>query len=328
MHRERSDRCPSRVVLFAGGVGGARMATGLARALPSGSLTVVVNVGDDDQFHGLRVCPDLDTVLYTVSGRVNHKQAWGVEGDTTKALEVLRGLGAKDTWMTLGDADLGLHLYRTERLHGGATLTEVTSEVARGFGLDLRVLPVSDDVAATRVNTEHGPMRFQEWFVQHRCQPRVRGVDLKDARDATASGHVVSALQAADLIVFAPSNPFLSIQPMLEIGQVTPLLRATSAPRVVVSPLINGVSVKGPLSRLMEDMGIAAGNSGIADFYGDLIDGIAIDVSDEADLSSLKERGLQVMCVSTWIARANEAETFAHQLLNHSWTRSVGVDET
>lgn len=300
------------------------MAIGFARALPPASVTVIVNVGDDDEFHGLRVCPDLDTVLYTVSGRVNHQQAWGVEGDTTKALDVLKGLGATDIWMTLGDADFGLHLYRAERLRSGATLTEVTSEVARAFGVDLQVLPASDDVAATRVNTVQGPMRFQEWFVQHRCQPRVLGLDLTGAQAATASADAIAALEAADLIVFAPSNPLLSIRPMLEIGQVAQLIRTSSAPRVVVSPLINGVAVKGPLTRLMADLGLAAGNAGIADFYGDLIDGIAIDLSDETDLASLKKRGLQVLCASTRIAKADEAEVFAHQLLSHPWTRSVG----
>lgn len=300
------------------------MAVGLARALPSAAVTVIVNVGDDDEFHGLRVCPDLDTVLYTVSGRVNHKQAWGVEGDTTRALDVLKGLGARDTWMTLGDADLGLHLYRTERLRSGATLTEVTSDVARDFGVNLRVLPVSNELAPTRVDTEHGLMRFQEWFVQRRCQPRVVGLDLKGARDATASADVVSALQAADFIVFAPSNPLLSIRPMLEIGRVAQLIRMSSAPRVVVSPLINGVAVKGPLTRLMEDLGLAGGNSGIADFYGDLIDGIAIDLSDQADTSSLTKRGLQVLCASTRIAQADDAETFARDLVKHSWKRGAG----
>lgn len=312
---------PARVVLLAGGVGGARMAAGLARALPPQALTVIVNVGDDDEFHGLRVCPDIDTMLYTLSGQVNAKQAWGVEGDTTRALDVLKRLGAADTWMTLGDADLGLHLYRTARLRAGASLTDVMAEVARSFGVQARLLPVSNDGVATRVVTAQGRMRFQEWFVKHRCGPQVLALDAEGAQAAAPTPEVVEALGQADLIVYAPSNPFLSIQPMLKIGGVERLLRASRAHRVVVSPLINGLAVKGPLHKLMQDLGAAPGSGGIADFYAGLIDGIAIDTCDAADAAELQRRGLQALCASTRIAKAEDAQALARLLLATPWAQ-------
>lgn len=314
-----SDRRPPRVVLLAGGVGGARMAAGLARVLPADSLTVIVNVADDDDFHGLRVCPDLDTILYTLSGQVHTGQAWGVQGDTTRTLDVLKRLGAKNTWMTLGDADFGLHLYRTERLRARATLTEITAEVAKAFGVDVRILPASNDPVSTRVVTEQGSLRFQEWFVQHRCAPRVLGLEFDGAQAAAATPEVMSALSQAELIVFAPSNPLLSIRPILEIGGVADLIRASGATRVVVSPLINGQAVKGPLGQLMDDLGLTRGSTGIAEFYDRLIDGIAIDISDEADAQELEARGLQVLCVSTRIAGPEAAEVLARQVIAMPW---------
>jgi LPPG:FO 2-phospho-L-lactate transferase len=297
------------------------MAVGFARALPANSLTVIVNVGDDDDFHGLRVCPDLDTVLYTLSGQVDMKQAWGVEGDATRALGVLKRLGAKDTWMTLGDADLGLHLYRTERLRAGATLTEITSEVAKSFGVNVRILPVSNNIVSTRVVTDQGALRFQEWFVKHRCGPRVRSLEFDGAQAAAATPEVIDALRDAELIVFAPSNPLLSILPILKIDGVDDRIRSSAASKVVVSPLINGQAVKGPLCKLMEELRLTPGNSGIAEFYEALIDGITFDMSDKVDAEGLKNRGLQVLLASTRIATAEAAETLARQMIEMPWKR-------
>ena len=314
-----SEQHAARVVLLAGGVGGARMAAGFARALPTGALTVVVNVGDDDDFHGLRVCPDLDTIAYTLSGQVNAKQAWGVEGDTTRALDVLKRLGATDTWMTLGDCDLGLHLHRTARLRAGATLTQVSSEIASAFGIGARILPVSNDPVSTRVMTEQGRLRFQEWFVQQRCAPRVQELVFEGAPAAQATPEVIAALRNADLIVFAPSNPLLSIQPMLRIGGLDAVIRSSAAARVVVSPLINGMAVKGPLDKLMRDLNLPPGNRGIAEFYQGLIDGITFDSSDSADTKPLQDQGLVTLCTATRIAEAQASERLARQIIATTW---------
>ncbi|WP_326537925.1 2-phospho-L-lactate transferase [Pseudorhodoferax sp.] len=310
----RNVRAPC-VVLLAGGVGGARMAEGLRRALPAASLTVVVNVGDDDWFHGLRVCPDLDTVLYTLSGRVNKAQAWGVEGDGTRALQVLKQLGAQDTWMTLGDADLGLHLHRTQRLRAGVRLTQVTEEVAQAFGVAVRVLPASDEPVATTIETVQGTLRFQEWFVARRCAPQVTRIGLDGAHAAHTTVQVEQALALADLVVFAPSNPLLSILPMLMVQGMAAALGASRAAKVVVSPLINGQAVKGPLHTLMRDLRYAPGNAGIADFYKGLVEGIAIDASDEVDRAALEAAGLRTLTASTRIGTGELAEAFARRLL-------------
>lgn len=317
-----SDQRSPRVVLLAGGVGGARMAAGFARALPGSALTVIVNVADDDDFHGLRVCPDLDTILYTLSGQVDAKQAWGVEGDATRALNVLKRLGAKDTWMTLGDADLGLHLYRTARLQAGATLTEVTSEIAKSLGVNVRILPVSNDIVSTRVMTDQGQLRFQEWFVKHRCEPRVLSLKFDGAQAAAASPEVIDALRNAELIVFAPSNPLLSILPILKVDGIDDLIRASSASKVVVSPLINGLAVKGPLHKLMDELRLTPGNVGIAEFYEGLIDGITIDICDKVDSPDLERRGLQILCAATRIATAQAAENLARQMIARAWKRN------
>jgi LPPG:FO 2-phospho-L-lactate transferase len=300
---------------MAGGVGGARMAVGLQRALPAEALTIVVNVGDDDWFHGLRVCPDLDTVLYTLSGQVDAKNAWGVGGDTRRALDVLTRLGAADTWMTLGDGDLGLHLYRTTRLTQGATLSEVTGELARKFGIGPHVLPVTDTAAPTRILTDGGELRFQEWFVKYRCAPRVLGLRFDGATSAAPTEAVVDALRHADLIVFAPSNPWLSILPMLHVHGIEQEIRASMARKVVISPLIGGQAVKGPLAALMEQLAVTRGNAGIAQFYEGLVDAIAIDNDDRGEAARLESRGLRVLCAATRIAAEEAAAGLAARLI-------------
>ena len=312
-----------RTVLLAGGVGGARMAAGFMRALPAQALTVVVNVGDDDWFHELRVCPDLDTVMYTLSGQVNAKQAWGVEGDSTRALEVLKRLGAAATWMTLGDADIGLHLYRTTRLRHGATLSDVSSEIARAFGLEVRVLPATDDVVSTKMVSEEGVLSFQEWFVERRCEPCVHQVRTEGAERAVATRQVLEALSAAELIVFAPSNPLLSILPMLRISGLETAVRSSAAAKVVVSPLINGVAVKGPLHKLLQDLNFPSGNLGIAQSYGDLADGFVIDSSDAADAPALQRCGYNVLSTSTRIATPELGESLAKRILEFTGARQA-----
>jgi LPPG:FO 2-phospho-L-lactate transferase len=300
------------------------MAMGLARVLPAEALTIVVNVGDDDWFHGLRVCPDLDTVTYTLSDQVNAAQAWGVAGDATRALDVLKRLGATDTWMTLGDADFGVHLHRTARLAAGETLTDVTAGIAKSFGLNVRILPATNNELATRVVVDEGRLRFQEWFVQRRCEPRVRGLQFEGADEASATPEVLQALREAALIVFAPSNPLLSVLPMLKIADIDEAIRTSRAVKVAVSPLINGVAVKGPLHKLLRELHFSSGNRGIAEFYRELIDGIIIDQSDHVDGRALEAGGLRVLSASTRIATAPASEELARRVIRwvHEWSLS------
>lgn len=305
-----------KVTVLAGGVGGARMALGFARSLPPGALSVVVNVGDDERFHGLQVCPDLDTVLYTLSGRVDPAQGWGVAHDGTRALEVLRELEAPGAWMKLGDADLGLHLYRSARLAAGEPLTTVMEHVRTRFGLGCALLPTSDDPCPTLVDTEVGVLRFQEWFVRDRAQPTVRALDFSAARAARITDQAREALRTADLIVFAPSNPLLSIQPMLEVGGFLEALREAPGRKLAVSPLVGGLPVKGPLAKLMQDLGRPASQREIAAGYAGLVERLVIDTSDAAEAEAIAQAsGLDVVALPTLITEPGPAAELARALM-------------
>jgi len=302
------------VCLLAGGVGGARMAQGLAQVVPPEHLTVLVNVGDDEDFHGLRVCPDLDTVLYTLSGQVNREQGWGVAGDTQKALDVLKRLQMPDTWMTLGDADLGLHLYRTQRLLAGDSLSIVTDHIRRRFGIGAAVLPITDERLSTRIHTQDGrDLRFQQWFVRERATPQVAQIAF--AGKANVSGAAARAIEQADVLIFAPSNPWLSIAPMLAVQGVAARLEQSRAIKIAVSPLIGGKAIKGPLNRLMQDLHCAEGNAGIADFYRKWVDVLVIDPIDQADSVHIEPLGLEPWRLPTRIGQMQQSAQLAQSLL-------------
>ncbi|ACD18632.1 2-phospho-L-lactate transferase [Paraburkholderia phytofirmans] len=309
---------PARIVLLAGGVGGARMALGLSAELATGSLSIVANIGDDEDFYGLRVCPDLDTLLYTLSGKVDPMQGWGVEGDNTRALGVLGELGAP-VWMKLGDADMGLHVWRTWRLAFGESLTSVMAEASARFGVPGYLLPACDAPVPTEIVCDEGPLRFQQWFVAHRAAPPVREVRYCGAEDRCATPEVLRAIEQADLIVIAPSNPLLSIEPMLALGGLREALQTSGAPCVAVSPLIGGKAVKGPLDRMLDDMGLPGGNAGIAKRYEGLLHGLVIHTDDAADSAGLQARGLAVLSAETRISSCPASVRLARTLL--AWVR-------
>lgn len=295
------------------------MALGFAGTVPAQDLDIIVNVGDDERFHGLYVCPDLDTVLYTLSGVVDRSQGWGVADDATRALEVLRRLGSPGAWMKLGDADLGLHIHRSARLAQGASLTATMDEVRRAFGVGCGLLPASDGECPTEVETNSGLLRFQEWFVRERAQPSVKSLKFDAARKATITGRARHALLGADLIVFAPSNPLLSIQPILELGGMRETLAAARGFKVAVSPLIGGRAVKGPLVKLMQDLGQDASNEGVASFYAGLANVLVIDESDSQHAADLSRRaGMQVVALPTLIPDAARAEALARRIMSHA----------
>ncbi|KXU36948.1 hypothetical protein AXE65_04300 [Ventosimonas gracilis] len=303
-----------KVCLLAGGVGGARMAQGLAQVLAPRHLTVLVNVGDDEDFHGLRVCPDIDTVLYTLSGQINREQGWGVAGDTQKALSVLKRLEAADSWMSLGDTDLGLHLYRTQQLLAGSSLSTVTDRIRRSFGIGAAVLPITDEPLATRIVTQDGQtLRFQQWFVRERARLKVARIDF--AGRAALSEAAERAIKQADLLLFAPSNPWLSIAPMLAVQGVAALIEQSHADKIAISPLIGGKAIKGPLNPLMQDLHCRAGNAGIADFYAGLADILVIDPIDQADCAHIEALGLDPWPLPTRIGEVQQSAQLAQSLL-------------
>ncbi|MFB9127850.1 2-phospho-L-lactate transferase [Paraburkholderia dipogonis] len=320
------ERIP-KVVLLAGGVGGARMARGLATVLPAGSLSVIVNVGDDEHFHGLKVCPDLDTVVYTLSGLVQAQRGWGVAGDTTHALDMLRKLKAPDTWMHLGDGDIGLHLFRSECLARGESLTSITNRITSALGTPATIIPASDGDAPTLVDTDQGLMRFQQWFVQERARPAVRAIRYETVGTRVTSSAAL-ALSGADLVVIAPSNPLLSIYPMLALPGFRDALLGSSARCVGVSPLIGGRAVKGPLAEMLTDLKLGTGNRAIATLYRDLLDALVIDKSDDADFPALMDAGLpHIELAATHICDRDKANELARAVLKAGQLNPLGFTE-
>lgn len=267
------------VVALAGGVGGAKLADGLARILPPGALTVIVNTGDDFRHYGLAISPDLDTVMYTLGAVASVANGWGLEGDTQQMLSMMRRYG-DDAWFGLGDKDVATHLLRTQWLAEGSTLTQVTERLSKALGIRSCLLPMSDDSAPTLVDTvEYGVISFQEYFVRYRWQPTVKRILIE--RHARSTERAASALQNADLIVICPSNPMLSIEPILKVDGYRDLIKNRRVPCVVVSPLIGGQAVKGPAAKLMKEMGMEVSSNGVARYYEGLIDGIVVDKSDD-----------------------------------------------
>ena len=269
-----------RVLALCGGVGGAKLALGLYR-LCGPALTVVVNTGDDFTHLGLRVCPDLDTVTYTLAGCVNPDTGWGRAGESGHFMAALAALGGED-WFFLGDRDLALHVERTRRLAAGETLSAVTAALTAAFGISARVLPMSDLPVATLVDTAAGTLAFQHYFVRERCQPAVRGLHYQGAAQAAPHPELLAALAdpALDAIVLCPSNPWLSIDPLLALPGVRAALAAAPAPVVAISPIVGGRAIKGPTAKIMAELGLEVSVRAIAAHYGDLLDCLILDHAD------------------------------------------------
>lgn len=284
------ENMPRRVVALAGGVGGAKLADGLYRALPQGALTVVVNTGDDFRKYGLYISPDLDTVLYTLAGLAHPINGWGLADDSRQMIEMMKLYG-DEAWFGLGDKDLATNLLRTQALANGQPLSAITQDLARRLQIGATLLPMSDDQVATIVDTvEYGLLNFQEYFVRYRWQPVVQRLQYAGAESAKAAPAVLEALENADLIVICPSNPVLSIEPILQVRQIREALQNRRAPCLCVSPIIAGNALKGPAAKLMAELGMQATAAGVADYYGDLLDGFVIDDADQASSQDIATR--------------------------------------
>ena len=299
-----------RVVLLAGGVGGARLADGLARVLPPDRLTVVVNTGDDFRHLGLTICPDLDTVTYMLAGVNNDETGWGRAGESWRALDEVARLGGP-AWFRLGDLDLATHLARSHWLDEGESLTAVTRRLCAGFGIAPAVLPMCDQPAPTLIVTDGGEvLPFQTWFVRERWQPVVRRVALPE--DARATAAVIRVLEAADVVIIAPSNPFVSIAPILNVYPIRALIEDVPRAVVAVSPIIAGQALKGPAAKMMGELGLEASAAVVAGYYGHLIDGF---VYDQQDAGMAAEDGLALLCTDTVMSDAAGRERLAGEVL-------------
>ena len=285
------------VLALAGGVGGAKLAMGLSRILPPERLTVVVNTGDDEQFHGLHVSPDLDTVMYTLAGLSNPDTGWGLAGETFNALSMLGKYGA-DTWFNLGDKDLATHITRTRLLREGATLSEATSELCRKLGVMHRIVPMSDDPVRTTLSTGSGELAMQDYFVRQRSEPRVNAVNYAGADTATLSPGFLEALEQASVMVFCPSNPFLSLGPILAIPGVRGLMSNFKGLRLGVSPIVGGAALRGPAGKMMAELGEEVSCAAVARQYRGLVDIFLIDHEDAALAEEIGRMGIRAEVTS------------------------------
>jgi LPPG:FO 2-phospho-L-lactate transferase len=267
------------VLALAGGVGGAKLAAGLQHVLEPGRLTVLVNTGDDFEHWGLTICPDLDTVMYNLAGIHNPEQGWGRIDESFATLQSMANLGGED-WFRLGDKDLAVHLRRSEWLRQGVTLTDVTERLRRALGVRSVILPMADSPVRTLVHTDEGDLPFQHYFVRRRCQPMVMDLTYVGAEQARLTPVVKEAVAMADLIVFCPSNPYLSIDPILSIPGLRRLLLESQAPKLAVSPIIGGQAIKGPAAKMIHEMGLEISPRTVANHYGALLDGFVIDEHD------------------------------------------------
>ena len=263
--------------MLAGGLGGSRCVDALARAAGPEQVTAIGNVGDDLEMWELHVSPDLDTIMYTLAGLLDEERGWGVRGDTYEAMAVAERAG-RETWFTLGDQDAGLHILRTRLLKNGQPLSTVTGKLAEGLGLGVRLLPATDDRLRTKIQTPDGELDFQEWFVRRRHADRVDGVRFEGAEDARPAPGVLDAIKEADVVVIAPSNPFVSIQPILAVPGIEEALRTKHV--VAVSPLVGGKALRGPLAEMMASLGHEPGAAGVRALYGDLVSTFVLDRED------------------------------------------------
>ena len=271
------------VLALCGGIGGAKLALGLSRSLGAGELTVLVNTGDDFDFVGLRISPDIDTVLYTLAGLSDPERGWGRADETWNFMSSLREIDG-ESWFQLGDRDLAMHVERTRYLRGGGTLTDFVEQVAHRLGVGPRILPMTDEDVRTIVETDEGSLEFQRYFVEQRCRPRVRSLWFAGACLTRVSATVSHAIfDASRAIIICPSNPYLSIDPILSIPGMRAALHQATAPIVAVSPIIGGQAVKGPTAKIMSELGTPVTNVSIAEHYRGLIDGLIVDTVDRDD---------------------------------------------
>lgn len=309
-----------RVVALAGGVGGAKLAAGLQQVLSPGALTVIVNTADDFEHWGLTVCPDLDTVMYNLAGVHNPETGWGRAGDTFATLGAMELIGGED-WFRIGDRDLATHLRRSEWLREGLSLTEVTERLSRGLGVPSVILPMCDQPVRTLVHTDEGDLPFQHYFVRRRCEPCVMDLTYVGASEAQLSEAAHEAIMRADAIVFCPSNPYLSIDPILSVGGMRKILRRLPAPKIAVAPIVGGQALKGPAAKMMSEMGKEVSSVTVAVHFLDLLTGFVLDL---ADASLVAQLPVPAIVVDTVMTDLQSKTRLAQEVLDYALFQRIG----
>lgn len=286
------------ITALAGGVGAARFLTGLVRLVKGEDLSIIVNTGDDIDLFGLHISPDVDIVTYTLAGIVDEEKGWGIKGDTFRCLEALGNFGC-ETWFNLGDKDLATHMFRTGLLKNGFKLSEITAQISRALGLDVTVLPMTDDKFETRIVTGNGSIHFQEYLVKRGATDEVLGVEFLGVERAKPAVGVVEAIMDSELVVVCPSNPVVSIGTILAVKGVREALRCTGARKVAVSPIIAGAPVKGPADKLLRGLGLEVSAFSVAKLYSDFLDTFVLDTVDSAEKSRIEKLGVEVKVTNT-----------------------------
>ncbi|HEV2115457.1 MAG TPA: 2-phospho-L-lactate transferase [Terriglobales bacterium] len=302
------------ITVLTGGTGGAKFVDALRQLLPARQLTLIVNTGDDLEWWGLHVSPDLDSIMYVLAGMLSKERGWGVDGDTFECLDAMGRMGAP-AWFRVGDRDLATHLARTQLLAAGRTLTQATAEIAAALGVPSRILPMSDARVETRVATPEGELSFQEYFVRERYRPEVRSVRFVGAEQASPAPGVLEAIAHASAVVLAPSNPITSIGPILAVPGIREALRATGAPVAAISPIVGGAAVSGPAGALMAAQGLPVSIAGVAQAYDDFLDLLIVDERDAEAAVALRDSGLHVHCAQTIMKTSTDKAALAATVL-------------
>ena len=303
-----------KILALAGGVGGAKLALGLAHTLPADALTVAVNTADDFEHLGLSICPDLDTVMYTLAGVANPETGWGRRDESWTVMEALGQIGG-ETWFRLGDKDLATHIERTRRLRGGESLSSVTRDLAARLGVKPAMVPMSDEPVRTMVTTDDGELAFQDWFVRLRCEPVVKSVRFAGA-DKARPHRALTELDGLSGIVVCPSNPFVSVAPILAVPGVRAALDKAKAPRVAVTPIVGGQAIKGPAAKMLAELGHDVSALGVARYYKDWVDGFVLDAQDAGLAREIETLGLKVRVADTMMRNDDDKRRLAAQVLD------------
>jgi len=320
------NKSADHILALSGGVGGAKLALGLSKLLAPQQLSIVANTADDFEHLGLSISPDLDTVMYTLAGINNQQQGWGLAGESWNAMTALKTLGA-ESWFNLGDRDLATHLSRSQMLAKGDSLSTITRYLCSQLGVSHAVIPMSDDPVRTRLQTDQGNLAFQEYFVREQCRPAISDYCFEGIEQAQPANDFIELLGSERLkaIIICPSNPFVSVQPILALPGVRQAMKASRAPVIAISPIVAGIAIKGPAAKMMAELGMPATATAVAQYYGDLLDGFVLDGSDHDLAETISTAQLQVHCTASImttleerIALASKVLSFAQQLIDNS----------
>jgi len=305
---------PIKVTALAGGVGASKFLVGLAAVMPPENITVVANTGDAIKLYGLHISPDIDTVMYTLAGVINQATGWGIAGDSFESLAWLARYAGRQ-WFNLGDRDLATHIYRTAEMSQGRPLSEVTDRIRRSLGVACRILPMTDLYTPTRVMTDEGEMHFQEYFVRRRAEPRVRGLRFENVESARPAPGVLSALVETDVVVVCPSNPFISVGPILAVPGVRDAVEETRARVIAITPIIGGRALKGPAADMLRDLGFEVSARSVAEMYSDFADAFVLDEADRAIRPSVEALGIEVLVANTVMTSPADKQRLAREVL-------------